>query len=118
MIEPSGQATADPLVDKLTRRMTAAWRNRRDSKYVYCGFHICSCVELHKRQLGPLVGEGDGKLTNSLVIHHPAHHRADISAAEVEKAERLPYGQEEPTANEPSPGRLVSYAKTRPIVLD
>lgn len=99
MVEPSANTSAVPLIDELTRRMTAAWRRRRDSEYGYRGIHACACGALSDNK-DHWVGEGDGLLTNSLCIHYLAFHRGDIPQAELDKVRVLPYGEEDPNETE------------------
>lgn len=102
MITPSAKTSATPLVDELTRKMTAAWRRRRTSEYAYRGIHICACgVNSDNRDHWV----GDNLLTNSLCIHYLAFHRQDISQEELDKARSLPYGEESPTQEELHPPR-------------
>ena len=98
MVEPSAKTSAEPLVDGLTRRMTAAWRLRRDGKDSYRGFHICACGTFSDNK-DHWVGDDD-LLTNSLCIHYLAFHRNDIPQEELDKVRTLPYGEEEPSDEE------------------
>ncbi len=100
MVEPSGKPSAIPLIDELTRKMTAAWRRRRDSKYSYRGFHVCACRVCCSDNKDHWVGNGEGLLTNSLCVHYLAFHRGDIPAEELEKVRSLAYGEEEPNEQE------------------
>lgn len=99
MIEPSSKASAAPLIDDLTRKMTAAWRHRRESEYGYKGIHTCVCGASSDNK-DHWVGDGSGLLTNSLCIHYLAHHRNDVPPEELDKVQRLPFGEEEPTEDE------------------
>lgn len=98
MIEPSGN-TGGPLIDELTRKMTAAWHCCRDSTEGYRGFHVCACGACSDNK-DHWVGDGDGLLTNSLSIHYLAFHRDDIPQGELDKVRALPYGEEEPNEKE------------------
>lgn len=99
MVEPSAETSSAPLVDELTRKMTAAWRRRRDSKDSYRGFHVCAC-SAHSDNKDHWVGDGDGLLTNSLCVHYLAFHRDDISQKELDKVRALASGEEEPNEKE------------------
>lgn len=101
MVEPSGSAAAVPVVDQLTRKMTAAWRKRRSSgdEYSYKGVHYCACGAWSDNQ-DHWVGEGNGLLTNSLCVHYLAFHRDDIPKDELGKVCALDLGEEEPNVNE------------------
>lgn len=104
MVEPSGKMSSSPLIDELTRKMTAAWRKRRDSQDCYRGIHMCRCGAMSDNR-NHWVGEGKGLLTNSLAIHYLAFHRADISEDELSKVRHLNFGEEEPTVQELHPAR-------------
>ena len=101
MIEPTGPAATVPVVDVLTRRMTEAWRHRRDAVESYRGWHRCVCGVASDNKDHWVGGRaGDDRLTNSLCIHYLAYHRADISPEECEKVLALPGGEAEPTFDE------------------
>lgn len=97
MIEPLRQTSAEPLIDALTRQMTAAWRQRRDSGYSMRGFHICAC---HATSDNKDHWVGPDLLTNSLCIHYLAFHRDDVPAAELDKVRTLDCGEAEPDERE------------------
>lgn len=105
MVEPLGSSSTSPVIDEITRKMTAAWRKRRDSSHCYRGFHMCCCGAISDNK-EHWVGEGDGKLTNSLSIHYLAFHRIDIPDDELAKVRQLNFGEEEPTECELHPPRL------------
>lgn len=98
MVEPSKTSTT-PLIDELTRKMTAAWRRRRESEYGYRGFHVCVCGAFSDNK-DHWVGNGDGLLTNSLCVHYLAFHRDGIPQEELDKVHALAYGEEEPNEKE------------------
>lgn len=100
MIEPSARTSATPLIDELTRKMTAAWRRRRDSKDGYRGIHMCACSRAFSDNKDHWVGNGDGFLTNSLCVHYLAFHRDDIPQEELDKVRGLVCGEEEPSEKE------------------
>ena len=95
MIEPSA-LSGTALIDELTRKMTAAWRQRRDADEGYRGFHRCACGALSDNK-DHWVG---GRLTNSLCIHYLAFHRDDIPPEELDKVRALTCGEEEPNEKE------------------
>lgn len=103
MIEPQGARSDRPLVDELTRKMTAAWHGSKDGMELYGrmtkGVHRCICGATSDN-LEHWVGEGKGPLTNSLCIHYLAFHREDIPDEELAKVDALPYGSEDPTETE------------------
>jgi hypothetical protein len=95
MVEPNGVAAPSPLVDEITRRMTAAWRCRRDSDYAAAGVHHCVCGA-RSDNLDHWVGTSPEVLTNSLCIHYLAFHRPQLPNEELKKVLALPYGEAEP----------------------
>ena len=100
MIEPSDKISAVPLVDDLTRRMTAAWRRRRSSPDGERGYHICACgAESDNRDHWVTVG-AQRLLTNALCVHYLAFHRAEVPQEELNKVRALAHGMEEPNEEE------------------
>lgn len=96
MVEPSVKTATTPIIDELTRKMTAAWRQRRDDEEGYRGFHTCACGAFSDNK-DHWVG---GLLTNSLCLHYLAFHRDDLPQEELDKVRALDYGEEEPTEKE------------------
>jgi hypothetical protein len=75
-IEPKQPPAAEPIIDELTRQVTAAWRATKPSEYGYRGFHVCECgvaSDSHDHFLP------SGKNTNSLCVHYVAFHRHELS---------------------------------------
>ncbi len=95
-IEPSDMASAEPVIDELTQKMTAAFRSATDG-VVYRGVHQCRCgaVSSNREHVLP-----NGEETNSLCIHYLAFHRAEVPAFQLEKVRRLDCGEAKPTAEE------------------
>lgn len=99
-IEPKHSPT-DPIIDDYTRRVTAAWRARVDSKTRYRGQHSCT-----GRGCKAMSGNGEHTVgggrfeTNSLAIHYIACHRAEVPAEELAKIMTLPPSDVEPSAGE------------------
>lgn len=106
MIEPSERGYDVPLIDKLTRQMTAAWRSRRTSEYGYRGFHVCRCGANSDNRDHWVMVAGQELLTNSLCIHYLAFHRQEVPVEELAKVSMLDYGESDPTEEE-----LVSVKK-------
>lgn len=99
MIQPSANVSIEPVIDELTRKMTAALRKAHVSG-VSKGIHRCKC--------GKFVGRDEFELpngmgTNALAVHYLAFHRKDIPDEELNKVENLPYGEEDPNEDELSP---------------
>jgi hypothetical protein len=95
-IVPSARTSARPLVDRLTHKMTAAYRQSVIDAGP-SGRRICRCgveSDSSKRILP------NGMKTNALCVHYLAFHRDEIPAAEREKVRQLTYGHAEPTAKE------------------
>jgi hypothetical protein len=101
MVEPSGGGAKEPLVDELTRKMTAAGRKRRDAESGYRGVHRCACGACSSNR-DHWVTRADGSefLTNSLCIHYVAYHREELSEEELAKVLALTHGEMEPTQDE------------------
>jgi len=101
MVEPSGTVSKEPQIDELTRKMTAAWRNRRDTESRYRGFHRCICGACSSNT-DHLITDANGNelLTNSLCIHYLAYHREELPESELEKVRALTHGECEPTEEE------------------
>lgn len=103
MIEPRHPASDAPIIDKLTRKMAAAFRKARKSDYGYRGgkptgrgFHGCICgatSDNHDYFIGEVI-------TNSLCVHYLAFHRQDVSESELAKVAALPDEEVEPTEGE------------------
>ena len=104
MIEPQGKAT-QPIIDELTRKVTAAWRNSTPSNGGYRGFHQCECGAQSDNYDHFVIVDGQKLLTNSLMVHYIACHRDQVPPAELKKAAALAYGEAEPTAEELMPRR-------------
>lgn len=99
-IEPQ-LSPSSPIVDDLTRRVTAAWRARVDGSARYRGQHMCTGSGCRA-----MSGNGEHKVydgrfdTNSLAIHYVACHRPEIPQAEIDKILTLPTSDVEPSAGE------------------
>ena len=96
MIEPVGKPSATPLIDELTRKMTAAWRRRRDALTGYRGMHSCVCGAISDNKDHWV----DDLLTNSLCVHYLAFHRDDVLSQELDKVRVLAYGEADPDDRE------------------
>ena len=96
-IEPRGEASATPLVDYLTRRMTAAFRAAEPSFYVFFGFHRCVCGARSSNRDYFLPS---GEKTNSLCVHYLAYHRQEVSNEQLERVAGLCYGELDPSEHE------------------
>lgn len=96
MIEPGQTTSAEPVIDELTRKMTAAWRQAQLGP-AYRGIHRCMCGVTSDNCDHYVEGVGgEGLLTNSLCIHYLAYHRGDVPVEELAKVRDLTFGEEEP----------------------
>lgn len=94
MIEPEGKASGKPVIDELTRKMVAAWRNRE--AVVRKGVDICHCGVRSDHSWDDI----DGRRASSLGVHYLAFHRDEISQDELAKVAALQYGEAYPTKRE------------------
>lgn len=110
-IEPQNPASADPVIDSLTRRMTAAlngsvggtndgWQGKFHPGGGWRGVHTCVCGVNSSNKNFQLE---DGTITNSLCVHYLAHHRNEVPESELAKVRSLPSYEAEPTANQLMP---------------
>lgn len=95
-IEPVQPRSAEPVIDELTRKMTAALRMATPGPR-YRGFHVCSCGAGSSNCDYTLPG---GKQTNSLAVHYLALHRDEVPEGELAKVRELPEDHAGPTATE------------------
>jgi hypothetical protein len=96
-IEPMQTAESTPTIDRLTRKMCAAFRNAKHSDYAYGGVHMCFCG-VCSTSCDYILPNGD--VTNSLCIHYLAHHRAEVPQGQLARVGNLDFGEAEPTAEE------------------
>lgn len=109
MIEPNSPKSIEPVIDSLTRKMTAAWQSRRDSNFAYRGRHTCKCgATSDNRDHWVTTEDGRELLTNSLAIHYLAYHRSDVPQSELDKVALLTHGEIVPTKDEMN-GKMVKY---------
>lgn len=101
MIEPIGKGSDAPVVDDLTRKMTAAWRRAfADPNRRYRGVHRCACGATSGNQDYYVDVGGVRVKTNSLAVHYMALHRGEVPQAELDKVASLAYGLAEPYPTE------------------
>lgn len=93
-IHPTLPATAEPLIDGVTRRLCAAWRARTETGITYRGMHHCTGCHAPSSNTDYRLG---GMETNSLALHYVAYHRAEVPQAELDKIASLPDVEVEPT---------------------
>ena len=101
-IEPQNAASVVPVIDDLTRRMTAAYRAARPGYPKFCGVHTCVCGAMSEGHNYMLP---DRQTTNSLCVHYMAHHRAEVPAEQLDRVAALTCGMAEPAEEELRGGR-------------
>ena len=96
-IEPQGPPSALPLIDALTRKMAAAFRQAESTGDRYRGFHICRCGGAHSDNTDWILPSDEQ--TNSLCVHYLAFHRDEVPAWQLAKIAAF-IDEAEPTAKE------------------
>jgi hypothetical protein len=96
-IEPTQPASAEPVLDHLTRKMAAAFRKARLSEWGSRGFHECVCGALSTSRDYRLP---NGEVTNSLCVHYVAHHRSEVPAGHLARIKAFTFGEVEPPAEQ------------------
>jgi hypothetical protein len=99
-IRPGPETPDEPLIDSLTRKMTAAFRASEDTGLSFRGFHECRCG-VYSSNTDYIVP--DGYKVNSLCIHYLAYHRHEVPEADLEAVMGLTSGEAEPTLEEMQP---------------
>jgi hypothetical protein len=121
-IEPTQPASKEPVIDGLTRRMTAAlngsvggtndgWQGAFRPGGGWRGVHTCVCGVNSSNRNFQLE---DGTITNSLCIHYLAHHRDEIPKSELDKVRSLPSYEAEPSQSQLMPSGFGRRTKIRP----
>lgn len=94
-IEPSKPASAEPVIDELTKLMTGALCRSTmgvgcsdgfNIGYSYRGVHTCACGAYSTACDHLLPG---GEITNSLAAHYLAYHRAEIPKDQLKRVRQL-----------------------------
>ncbi len=105
-IEPQQPPSAAPIIDELTCRMTANFRQPRatgifDGTHLRPGatkgWHTCSCGA-HSSNVDFMLPSGE--ITNSLCIHYLAYHRHEIPPEQLARVAALPPTRLNPTLAE------------------
>jgi hypothetical protein len=112
-MEPEKPESAEPVIDKYTRRMAAAlnkgvwgaWSSSRgfDPGSGWKGFHVCVCDAMSSSRDCQLEC---GTVTNSLCVHYLAMHRSEVPDEELAKVMLLPDEEAEPTTEQISPKKI------------
>ena len=101
-IEPQ-EKPKPPLVDELTRKLTAAFRKARKVPSGNKGGVACvGCWDAGLNFFGDSNNYvlPNGLKTNSLAIHYLVYHREEVPQAELDKVNNLQCGEENPTGKE------------------
>lgn len=101
-IEPRRYCSKEPVIDVLTKKMTAAYKKAIPCKDRYRGFHVCNCGASSKNYDMML---SNGEQTNSLCIHYLAYHRDEVSEEQISKVMKLNDGEVVPTELDMQKGR-------------
>lgn len=96
-INPSARTNEEPIIDELTMKMTAAFRQARESGLRWRGIHVCRCGA-HSSNTDYILPNGDE--TNSLCIHYLAWHRDEVPKSELDAVAALDFGTATPTEQE------------------
>jgi hypothetical protein len=98
-IEPTQPASSGPVLDHLTRKVTAAFRKagRPPGNWEWYGPHECVCGATSTSRDYRLP---NGELTNSLCVHYVAHHRSEVPPDQLARITAFPFGEAEPNDNE------------------
>ena len=96
-LRPGPNTSAEPVIDDLTRKMTAAFRAAESTGVRWRGFHVCRCGVNSDNTDYILPG---GQQTNSLCIHYLAFHRDEVPPEELAEVAALEAGDAEPSAEE------------------
>jgi hypothetical protein len=105
-LEPACSPSAEPIVDGVTCRLTAAWRARRSGKS-FRGVHENDCdpgIASDNRDHYLRAASGIELLTHSLCIRYVAHFRHALPTDELAKISLLPAVFVMPTTEELAPG--------------
>ncbi|HEX5242037.1 MAG TPA: hypothetical protein VFW23_02160 [Tepidisphaeraceae bacterium] len=96
-IEPQEPPSELPVLDSITRKICAAFRQARQSDYAAGGVHFCLCGAASSCCDHFLP---DGTVTNFLCIHYVAHHREAVPPVELDRISRFEWGEADPEENE------------------
>ena len=95
-IEPRRSASAVPSIDRVTRRMCAAFRQGRPGE-AYRGVHECICGAISECCDYQLP---NGEMTNSLCMHYLAHHRSEVPPEQIARISEFAFGETKPSEQE------------------
>lgn len=98
MIEPKHHGSSLPVLDALTRKMTAAWRTSK-AGVSYRGVHVCVCGATSDNCEHHVPINGRAMRTNSLAVHYLAFHRSEVPESDLRHVGAL-VEEAAPTAEE------------------
>lgn len=96
-VEPTDKPAEQPIIDHLTKKMVAAFRQAQPLPFGFMGVHQCNCGATSTSHDYVLP---NGMITNSLCIHYLALHRETISSEQLELIGQFSFGELEPTVQE------------------
>lgn len=112
-IEPKNSPSKNPVIDELTKKMTASFRKAKigtidrysviGQGYAFSegngwrGWHTCSCGARNGCQDYLL---SNGEMTNDLCIHYMAYHREEIPQEQLDRVAKLDDGITYPKVQE------------------
>lgn len=100
-------ASEKPVIDPLTRKMTAMLRKAVRPPFGFGGRYVCTCGAQSDSADRILPGD---RVTNTLCVHYLAHHREEVPPEQLALVEALPEEDgEEPSIEELWPGKGYRY---------
>lgn len=96
-LNPSGGIEAEPVIDDLTKKITAAFRMSVENGIKWRGYHMCTCgaCSTNTDYILP-----DPYQTNSLAIHYVGLHRSEVPEDQLEIINAFSVDPVEPTLEE------------------
>ena len=92
-IEPSRHTSPEPVIDELTCKMAAAFRQSTVA-LTWRGDHQCACGARSDHMDHLLPNEVE---TNSLCVHYLAYHRTEVPTSQLDMVAALEVEPVEPT---------------------
>jgi len=113
-IVPEHDASAEPIIDSATRRMTAALRHAVPEDLTYMGFHTCICGAGSESHDFWIQTDDHKTKINSLCVHYLAFHREEVPIDQLAYAQAFQFEEVEPTDHELH-GRFLSKSENERI---
>jgi len=98
---PAAKASEEPLIDSLTRKMTAAFHQADSWKVGFGGSRSCSCGKAKSASHDFTLP--NGLFINSLCIHYLSRHREEIPRDQLDIVANLDFGEVVPKPEEINP---------------